>query len=77
MREGNQNRQENRSDEAFAIKIGRIPAALENQALAKANSPPKAAGTEPTPSTTTSTVTIGEASESKEKGRQAPKEKRK
>ena len=50
----------------------------ENQALAKASSPQKAAGTEPTPSSTTSTSMIAKASEEKEKGHaSAPKEIRK
>ena len=52
--------------------------ALENQALAKASSQPKAAGIEPSPSLKISTTIIANASEQREKGNaSAPKEKKK
>ena len=52
--------------------------ARENQALAKASSPQKAAGTEPTPSTTRSPTMIAKASEEKEKANAcASKDKKK
>ena len=46
-------------------KLEQLQHARENQALAKASSPPKAARTEPTPSSTTSTTIIAKASEQK------------
>ena len=49
----------------------------ENQALAKTGSPPKAAATEPTPSSTTYTTMIAKASEHKEKKRNASAQKEK
>ena len=59
-------------------KLEQIQRAGENLALAKASSPPKAAETDNTPWTRTSTVTIAKASESKEKGKTStPKEKKK
>ena len=44
------------------INLEQLQRARENQALAKVRSPAKAAGTDPTPSTTTSTTMIAKAS---------------
>ena len=67
----------------IANKTGRRTHDRENAALAKASSPPKTAGTEPTPCSKTSTesiitTSIAKSSERKEKGNaNAPIEKKK
>ena len=48
-------------------KLEELQRERENAALAQANSPPRSAEIEPTPSTTISTITIAKASEQKRK----------